>query len=170
MPFTSCHFVPFHHQLWGDRGDTHVTGLDSLGEEPYNRHTAFNGLRDQPPPRTRAHPCGHQRRKCLHPSAVYLITFYFSTLSHWHSSVSWHHLRLTYTINIDRPSASNLIVGCPLLDYSGKKAYKGAYIYFVAATVEVTAAPPFCAATDFNKVYIVLATNIESVDGYCPTF
>jgi len=30
----------------------------------------------------------------------------------------------------------NLIVGCPLLDYSGKKAYKGAYIYFLGATME----------------------------------
>ena len=70
MSSTSCPFGPFRDQLWGDRGNTHVTGLDSLGEEPCNRHTAYNGLRTRPPPSSRAYPGGHQSRKCPHSSAV----------------------------------------------------------------------------------------------------
>jgi len=31
---------------------------------------------------------------------------------------------------------SNILVGCPILDYSTKGAYRGAYIYFMGATLE----------------------------------
>jgi len=97
----------------------------------------------------------------------YLISFLFSTHSHWHNSVSWHNLHSTSTADIHRPSARTILVGCPLLDYSGKAAYKGAYTYLMGGAMEVTASPSFSAAVDPREVHIVRAIDIEGVDGYC---
>ena len=58
-------------------------------------------------------------------------------------------------------------MGCPILDPLGKGAYKGAYVYFLAVIMEVTASPPFSTEADPREVHIVLAIDLEGVDGYC---
>lgn len=80
MSYTSNYVIPFLGQFWGCGGDINVTGLDPLGEKPENTHTAYNGLRGRPRPRTRAHPRGHQCRDWLHPSVVVSELDYFQYL------------------------------------------------------------------------------------------